>query len=458
MIVKSDHKPLQAIFGKPLVSAPKRIQGMLLCLQMFDLTVKYKKGSEMYIADMLSTAARPETGPCRGSLNARQEEVCMVNMGEVNSVEFSRISEDGMKSIQAVTNGDDQLQILKQVILRGWPETQNEVPPRVTQVWNYHDELAVYNGILFEGSRVVVPRDLRSEMIKQIHSSPQGEQTCLRRARDALFWPGMTQQMRDELSKCGVCAEYAFSQPKEPLMTPELPSRPWSIVAQDLFSLGDENYLITVDAYSGFWEVNRLNNTHAKTVILKSKQHFARYCIPDEVHSDNGPQFEYEAYANFTGEWRFLHNSSSLYHSQANGLAESAVKTAKNLIRKTNKSSGDLWLNFLDYRNTPTEAMSSSSAQRLMSRRTKTTLPIAQQLLEPEVPPDVEKKMILKCRKAKKRLDKGAKELPELVIGKSVRVKPVDKKSKVWKRGDCVGKVSPRSYLVDIDGGIVRRN
>ena len=35
-------------------------------------------------------------------------------------------------------------------------------------------------------------------------------------------------------------------------MTPELPSRPWNIVAQDLFSLGDENYLITVDAYSGF--------------------------------------------------------------------------------------------------------------------------------------------------------------------------------------------------------------
>ena len=363
VIVESDHKPLQAIFGKPLVSAPKRLQGMLLCLQMFDLTVKYKKGSEMYIADMLSRAALPETGPCRGSLNAKQEEVCMVNIEEVNSTEFSRISEDGMKSIQAVTNRDDQLQILKQVILRGWPETRNEIPPRVTEFWNYRDELAVYNGILFKGDRVIVPRDLRAEMMKRVHSSHQGEQACLRRARDALFWPGMTQQIRDEVSKCGVCAEYAVSQPKEPLMTPELPSRPWSIVAQDLFSLGDENYLITVDAYSGFWEVDKLDNTRAETVILKSKQHFARYGIPDEVHSDNGPQFDCEAYANFAGEWKFHHNPSSPYHSQANGLAESAVKTAKNLIRKTNKSSGDVWLNFLDYRNTPTEAMDSSPAQ-----------------------------------------------------------------------------------------------
>ena len=63
-------------------------------------------------------------------------------------------------------NGDDELQILKQMILRRWPETQNEVPSRVTKFWNHRDELAAYNGISFKGDRVVVPRDLRSEMMK----------------------------------------------------------------------------------------------------------------------------------------------------------------------------------------------------------------------------------------------------------------------------------------------------
>ena len=91
----------------------------------------------------------------------------------------------------------------------------NEVPPRVTEFWNYCDELAVYNSILFKGDRVIVPRDLRSETMKRVHSSHQGEQACLRRARDALFWPDMIQQIREEVSKCGVCAEYAVSQPKE---------------------------------------------------------------------------------------------------------------------------------------------------------------------------------------------------------------------------------------------------
>ena len=119
MIVESDHKPLQVIFRKP-----KILQGIILCLQMFDLTVKFKKDSEMYIADMLSRAAFPEPGPSRGSLNAGQEDLCMVNIEEVNSIKFSRISEDGMKSIERITNGDDQLQILKQVILRGWPRNE----------------------------------------------------------------------------------------------------------------------------------------------------------------------------------------------------------------------------------------------------------------------------------------------------------------------------------------------
>ena len=74
-------------------------------------------------------------------------------------------------------------------------------------------------------------------------------------------------------------------------MTPELPTRPWSIVAQDLYTLETDDYLITVDAFSGFWETDKLPETSAETVIEKTKEHFARYGIPDRVYTDNGPQF-----------------------------------------------------------------------------------------------------------------------------------------------------------------------
>ena len=51
--VQSNHKPLETIFSKPLHTAPKRLQRMLLRLQGYDLHVSYQRGIEMHIADML---------------------------------------------------------------------------------------------------------------------------------------------------------------------------------------------------------------------------------------------------------------------------------------------------------------------------------------------------------------------------------------------------------------------
>lgn len=41
--IYNDHKPLQDIFKKPLLSTPMRIERMCLRLQWYDLTVKYGK-------------------------------------------------------------------------------------------------------------------------------------------------------------------------------------------------------------------------------------------------------------------------------------------------------------------------------------------------------------------------------------------------------------------------------
>ena len=62
--IESDHKPLEIIVLKPLNSAPKRLQRMLLLLQKYTLDVKYKKGERMYLADTLSRAYIPEVNVC----------------------------------------------------------------------------------------------------------------------------------------------------------------------------------------------------------------------------------------------------------------------------------------------------------------------------------------------------------------------------------------------------------
>ena len=53
-VVFSDHKPLESIIKKPLHCAPKRLQGMIIRLQKYDLEVRYEKGSRMFLADALS--------------------------------------------------------------------------------------------------------------------------------------------------------------------------------------------------------------------------------------------------------------------------------------------------------------------------------------------------------------------------------------------------------------------
>ena len=102
-------------------------------------------------------------------------------------------------------------------------------------------------------------------------------------------------------------------------MTHKLPDTPWSKVAQDIFILGNQNYLVTVaDYYSDCFELHPLQDTTAETVINVIKSHLARHGIADMV-TDNRPQC---SSARFAREWEFQHTTSSPLHSQSNGKAE----------------------------------------------------------------------------------------------------------------------------------------
>ena len=70
-----------------------------------------------------------------------------------------------------------------------------------------------------------------------------------------------------------------------------VPVRPWSKVAIDVFTVLGRDFLVTVDFYSDFWELDELTSTNTSNIILACKSHFARYGVPDELVSDNAPQF-----------------------------------------------------------------------------------------------------------------------------------------------------------------------
>ena len=55
-------------------------------------------------------------------------------------------------------------------------------------------------------------------MLDRIHESHQGIVKFKHRARDILFWPGMSSQIEDEVSKCSICIQFQRAQPKEPMV------------------------------------------------------------------------------------------------------------------------------------------------------------------------------------------------------------------------------------------------
>ena len=310
--VQTDHKPLEALFRKPLFQAPQRLQRMMLRLQRYDLQVEYEPGKNLYIADTLSRA--PE-GQNETAANSKDE-------FEVLIIENMPVSEEKLEQFKQETRKDPTLQKLKNTVLNGWPESKSQSDPELHGYWNFKEEITVCDDLLLRSDRLIVPDSLRGEMLSKIHSSHLGIGKCKRRARDVLFWPGMNQQITDMISKCNTCNTYRNAQAREPLKSHELPGRPWQKIAVDLFVLDKQDYVVIVDYYSKFFEVSHLPNSKSKTVINHIKPHLARYGIPEIIISDNGPEFSSHEFEELAKHYGFKHITSSPTYSQSNGLVE----------------------------------------------------------------------------------------------------------------------------------------
>lgn len=174
--------------------------------------------------------------------------------------------------------------------------------------------------------------------------------------------------------------------------------------------------------------------------------------------SDNGPQFDCEEFRVFAQVYGFKHTRTSPHHPQSNGKAESAVKQAKKTLRTTRESGNDFYLALLNIRNTPQEGHNSSPVQRMMNRRTKTTLPTSTSLLKPYVPENTDANIAKKQLKQQRYYNKGAKELDQLRKGDRVKVQPFALGEKKWIDGEVKKKVRPRSYEVQANGRTYIRN
>ena len=155
--------------------------------------------------------------------------------------------------------------------------------------------------------------------------------------------------------------------------------------------------------------------------------------------------------------WSFVHTTSSPYYPQSNGKAENAVKTAKRLFSKCQESGQSEFQALLDWRNTPSERIGTSPAQRFLGRWCKTLLPIATSRLKPAYSTDKDAEARERQRKRQQTYyDRHVKEQRPIPSGKSVRIKLPGKST--WSVGICRGLVGPRSYEVQVGAACYRCN
>ena len=447
--INTDHKPLVAIFSKPLNDCPPRIERLRLRLQRYDLHLTYVPGKENYTADTLSRL------PNQAKVYSITEADVQVHVEGIMATTL--VSDRKKTEIKHEMEQDTSMQKLIKVIQAGWPDERQACSCELQAYWNYRDELCIHEGLIYKGKRIIIPLKLRKEILSQIHAGHMGHEKCKRRARQVVFWPGMNHEIDTLVNQCEACQKHQHQHPVEPLKPHLVPNRPWQKVATDLFELNNQHYIVIVDAYSNYPEVQELTSQSSKSVINAMKTVFARLGIPEEVLSDNGPCYSSAEFASFAKQWDFNHITSSPGFPQSNGLAERTVQTVKNIISKSIESKEDYQMGLLVYRATPL-ANGFTPAELLMGRKIRSNLPITGLTLNPATPPNV--KDIKEQEKNNQKLyhDQHAEKLSVLIPGDRVRVRQDAKPH--WKdKGEVLKRVMPRSYNVKTENGaVLRRN
>ena len=257
--------------------------------------MEYKPGKELVLPDMLSRA------PVSSTVDDNMEEEIALHVHLVRRT--LPVTESKLEEIRRETAEDQSMRALSETIKYGWPETKGETPVSIHADWDVRDEMSQLNGVVLRGERIAIPPSMRKVMLEKIHQGHMGIEKSKRRARDTLYWPGMNSQITDTVSSCSICLEHRKQNAKEPMIPFRVPTKPWELLATDLFTWDKSEYLIIVDYHSRFFEVAKLPDTKSIKIIPYVKSAFARHGIPSEVISDNGPQYSSKEFESFAKSW-----------------------------------------------------------------------------------------------------------------------------------------------------------
>ena len=191
--------------------------------------------------------------------------VNMITTWILMSVESQGSFSNKLDQPRKSTVQDEQLTRLKGSISTGFPCDKKNLPTDLHEFWPHKEMLSIESGLITCGNRIIVPKEMRPEMLQYVHEGHQGKERCSLRAMNTVFWPKMTYDIQHLIEKCIICQEHGKLQPIIGT-TQELPPFPRHTLATDMFYSKRMDFLIVADVFSKYIIVRKLPNSTSAAI------------------------------------------------------------------------------------------------------------------------------------------------------------------------------------------------
>ena len=153
-----------------------------------------------------------------------------------------------------------------------------------------------------------------------------------------IWWSGMDKEIELTAKSCPSC-QLTQREPSTVLVHPwEWPSWPWQLIHIDFSGpFLNSMFLVAMDSHSRWLEVERMSSTTSEKTIATFQMLFARYGVPGQLVSNNGPQLKSQEFEQFLKRNGIKHITSAPYHPATNGLAECCVESFNNGLKRETK-------------------------------------------------------------------------------------------------------------------------
>ena len=437
----TDHKPLTAILGPkngvPSLAAA-RMQRWALLLSGYSYDIQFRPTKAHGNADGLSRLPLQDD-----STLGNYEDTTVFNIAQVDALPVHA------SQVMTATRTDPLLSKVMRYARTGWPA---KVPDELRPLWRKREEIAVEDDCVLWGTRVIVPVKLRQQVLGELHRGHPGVVRMKALARSHVWWPGLDRDVEECAKSCEACQSNKHSPPKAPLHPWAWPTVPWQRIHVDFAGpVRGQMLLVITDAHSKWPEVYTMSSTTANKTITKLRETFARYGLPEQLISDNGPQFVSEELETFLRVNGVKHIRSSPYHPASNGAAERLVQTVKQALEAGRVDGVPLEQTLatflLCYRATPHATTGVPPSTLLMGRTLRTRLDL--------IKPDVGRRVREQQAHQKTQHDTHTCER-QFVLGQRVWVRNM-REGPRWVDGVITGIQGPVSYLVRVASGAVWR-